>query len=46
MSKKNKMKNFYWDDEAPTHKQFLMVIVVLALLIASCWVAYHWYHLP
>jgi len=46
MSKKNKMKNSYRDDEAPSLKQFLGVIVVLALLIAICWVAYHWFHLP
>ncbi|MGZ8524307.1 MAG: hypothetical protein ACXWV1_07750 [Chitinophagaceae bacterium] len=34
-------------DEAPTLKQFLMVILITALLIAFFWVAYNkfgWFH--
>jgi hypothetical protein len=46
MGKNKRIKNKY-GDEAPTPKEFLMVILVVALLIAFAWIAYYkfgWFH--
>lgn len=43
---KNIWSDFYGDEE-PSAKDFLIVLLVIAVLIAFAWIAYykfHWFH--
>lgn len=42
---KNKKSEKYYGDEAPTIKNFLMVLLVLIVLIALSWFGYYKLHL-
>lgn len=47
MTTNNKYRNKDYGDEVPTFKDFLVVIIVVAVLIALNWIAYFklgWFH--
>ena len=41
----DKQTDKFYGDEAPTAKNFLMVLVVLIILIVLSWIAYYKLHL-